>query len=255
MVLHTSLQNMVVKYIYFLVTKRSLSMQKKCIEDDYGVGVCEYTSGDVRTSRSVEEGVLRCIDVFKRINILINCAAGNFICDILNLSVKGFKTVLEIDTVGTFIASKHVYTHALQHTGGGVIINISMTLHYTGTHSQIHAGAAKAAIDAMTKHMAVEFGHTHVNVNSIAPGPILNTQGIHKLTLTNNQEGPNELLDALKESIPLKRLGTVDDLANTALFLSTKEANYITGSIIVVDGGHWLNGTSSFLNPLKKSSL
>jgi peroxisomal 2,4-dienoyl-CoA reductase len=104
------------------------------------------------------------------INILVNGAAGNFLCPFEQLSKNAFTTVLMIDTVGTFLLSKFVNQYCFG--SGGVIINISASLHYNGTALQSHAGAAKAGVDALTKHMAVELGPKGVRVVGISPGPI-----------------------------------------------------------------------------------
>ena len=99
---------------------------------------------------------------------MINGAAGNFLCPFESLTPNGFRTVLMIDTVGTFLLSKFVNQYSFGK--GGVIINISANLHYNGTLLQTHAGTAKAGVDALTKHMAVELGPKGVRVVGICPG-------------------------------------------------------------------------------------
>jgi peroxisomal 2,4-dienoyl-CoA reductase len=88
---------------------------------------------------------------------------------------------MEIDTFGTFIASKFVYSLAMKDKGG-VIINITAGLHYNGTVLQLHSGTAKAGVDALTKHLAVELGPKKVRVNGICPGPISDTEGFSRLS-------------------------------------------------------------------------
>ena len=141
---------------------------------------------------------------------------------------------MEIDTLGTYHVCRAAFDRALR-DNGGYIINLTATLHYTGVPLQIHAGAAKAAIDAMTKHLAMEWGCLDIKVNSIAPGPIDETEGITRLV-------PQHLRDTLTASIPAGRFGTVRDIADCALFLVSGAADYITGSVIVVDGGAWMAG-------------
>ena len=106
------------------------------------------------------------------IDILINGAAGNFLAPFENLTPNGFKTVLMIDTFGTFLLSKFVNQYAFSEQKKGVIINISASLHYNGSAWQAHAGTAKAGVDALTKHLAVELGPKGVRVTGICPGPI-----------------------------------------------------------------------------------
>lgn len=107
------------------------------------------------------------------IDILVNGAAGNFLCPFEKLSPNAFRNVLMIDTVGTFLLSKFTVQYAMKK--GGVIINITANLHHNGTILQSHAGTAKAGVDALTKHMAVELGPRNIRVVGVSPGPIENT--------------------------------------------------------------------------------
>lgn len=125
-------------------------------------------------------------------------------------------------------------------THRGTIINISMTLHYTGTLMQTHAGAAKAAVDAMTQHLAVEWGPEGIRVIGVAPGPIEGTVGISKLSSLDKSSSGNNFGDI----VPLQRLGTTEDVSNVCLFLCLPESSYITGTTIIVDGGQWLTSSN-----------
>lgn len=154
-------------------------------------GRCLALGVDVRHPKEIETGVNKMMNEWKKIDILVNCAAGNFLAPIESLSYNAFKTVMDIDTMGTFNTSKAVYDHYFKANGGN-IINISATLHYKGRVMQCHAGSAKAAIDAMTKHMAVEWGEKGIRVNGIAPGPIGGTVGMEKLG------GKTELAEKMK---------------------------------------------------------
>jgi 2,4-dienoyl-CoA reductase [(3E)-enoyl-CoA-producing], peroxisomal len=117
---------------------------------------------------------------FGRIDVLLNGAAGNFLAEAENLSLNAFKTVIEIDTIGTFLMSKWVYIKWMKKNGGR-IINISASLHYLGTLLNSHAAAAKAGVDAITKSLALEWGPKGVRVNGVAPGAIEGTEGIDRL--------------------------------------------------------------------------
>ncbi len=189
---------------------------------------------DVREPTQIEAAFDQAMQTFGRVDILVNNAAGNFLAPAAALSYKGFATVHAIDTLGTYNVSKAAFTKALKDTGG-VIINISATLQYTGVPFQVHAGSAKAAIDAMTKHLAVEWGPAGIRVNAIAPGPIDDTEGMKRLA-------PPGFKEKLASKVPLKRLGTCEEIADAALFLASDAARYVTGAVLVVDGGAWLNG-------------
>ncbi|XP_069761451.1 peroxisomal 2,4-dienoyl-CoA reductase [(3E)-enoyl-CoA-producing] isoform X3 [Narcine bancroftii] len=141
---------------------------------------CLPASMDVRQPETIKAAVEKMLRVFGKVDILVNNAAGNFLCPASGLSFNAFKTVLEIDTIGTFNTSKLLYQKWFK-DHGGVIVNITATLSYRGQMLQVHAGSAKAAIDAMTKHLAVEWGPDNIRVNSLAPGPVSGTEGFRKL--------------------------------------------------------------------------
>ncbi|GKA53801.1 peroxisomal 2,4-dienoyl-CoA reductase-like protein [Tanacetum coccineum] len=119
---------------------------------------------------------------------------------------------------------------------GGLILNISATLHYTASWYQIHVSAAKAAVDAVTRNLALEWGTDYdIRVNGIAPGPINDTPGMRKL-------GPDEIkAQRTKELMPLFRLGEKSDIAFAALYLASNAGNYVNGTTLIVDGGLWLS--------------
>lgn len=188
-------------------------------------------AADVRDPAAVNDVVAAVIAEWGRLDILVNGAAGNFICLAENLSPNGFGTVVDIDLKGTFHVSRAALPHLKIH--GGSVLNISATLPYLGTIGQSHAAAAKAGIDSLTRVLACEWGPYGIRVNGIAPGPIDGTEGVRRLTNETSREG------ALKQC-PLGRLGTVDDIANAALYLCSEAASYVNGVTLVVDGGLWL---------------
>ncbi|MCB9570411.1 MAG: SDR family oxidoreductase, partial [Myxococcales bacterium] len=156
-------------------------------------------AADVRQPEAIAAAVAATLDRFGRLDTLVNGAAGNFLAPAAGLSSNGFRTVVDIDLCGTFNASKAAF-EALQAAGQGLILNISATLHYHGTPLQIHASAAKAGVDAVTRNLAVEWGPLGIRVNAIAPGPIGDTEGMKRLA-------PGELGQRLAAQIPLRRFG------------------------------------------------
>ena len=187
--------------------------------------------GDVRDPVTVDRTVDETIKTFGHLDILVNGAAGNFLCLAENLSANGFGTVIDIDLKGTFHMCRSAFSH-LKKTNG-VILNISATLHYVGTVAQLHVSAAKAGIDALTRSLAVEWGEHGIRVNGIAPGPIADTEGVRRLLV-----GPAK--EEAEKMTPLGRLGEVDDVSKAALYLCSDLASYVTGVTLVVDGGLWL---------------
>lgn len=194
---------------------------------------------DVRKPESITAAVDETLTEFGRIDILINNAAGNFLCPASSLSFNAFKTVLEIDTMGTFNTSKVLYEKWFKDHGGN-IVNISATLGYKGQALQVHAGSAKAANDAMTRHLAVEWGPSGVRVNTVAPGPISGTEGMRRLG------GKRAESDGAFQSIPLQRAGNKTEMAHCTLFLASRASSYVTGAIVVADGGAWLTSPNDF---------
>lgn len=200
---------------------------------------CEALTCDVRDPKAVEAALAATIAHFGRVDIVINGAAGNFLAPAAALSYNGFRTVLDIDAVGTFNVCRAAFDAWLR-DHGGIILNISATLHYGATPLQIHASAAKAAVDAITRTLAVEWAGLGIRVNGIAPGPIDDTEGMSRLA-------PGEMKERAIAGIPIKRFGTINEIANLALFLCTDAASLIHGSTIVADGGAWMGMTRNLL--------
>lgn len=189
---------------------------------------------DVRVTESVEAAVAATVEAFGGIDLLVNGAAGNFPAPIAGLSYKGFRTVVEIDLLGTFNVTKACQKPLMEagrKNGDASIVNISATLHYNGTPFQAHVNAAKSGIDALTMTVANEWGPANVRCNCVSPGPIADTEGMRRLTPTADLERQ------ASEAIPMKRFGTKREIADACLFLSSSAARYITGEILIVDGG------------------
>ncbi|XP_043945748.1 peroxisomal 2,4-dienoyl-CoA reductase [(3E)-enoyl-CoA-producing] isoform X2 [Protopterus annectens] len=203
---------------------------------------CVPLSLDVRHPQTISTAVEEALRQFGKVNILINNAAGNFLCPASALSFNAFKTVIDIDTLGTFNASKILYEKYFK-DHGGVIVNITATLSYRGQALQVHAGSAKAAIDAMTKHLAVEWGPHNIRVNSLAPGPISGTEGYRRLG------GLSAEAKKSFECIPLQRAGNKTEIAHSVLYLASPAASYVTGTTLVVDGGSWLT-SANHMSPM-----
>ena len=194
-------------------------------------------AADVRDPPRVEAVVNEAAKTLGRLDIVVNGAAGNFICAAEDLSPNGFGTVVDIDLKGTFNVSRAALPHLKAH--GGSILNISATLQYLATMGQVHASAAKAGVDTLTRTLAAEWGGYNIRVNGIAPGPTENTEGVRRLAT------PETLANVLKQC-PLGRMATIEDIANAALFLSSAAASFITGVTLVVDGGLWFTSDRLF---------
>jgi peroxisomal 2,4-dienoyl-CoA reductase len=213
--------------------EENLIAKKQFIEENGGE--CLAVTADVRDYAAVENAIAKTIENYGRIDIVVNGAAGNFLCAADQLSANGFGSVVDIDTKGTFNVCRAAFESLKQ--SKGKILNISATLHYLATPFQIHVSAAKAGVDAITRNLSVEWGRHGIRVNGIAPGPIEDTEGMKRLV-------PDEVKAKIVRKIPVGRFGKISDIENAALFLCSDAANYINGVTLVVDGGHWLLGTS-----------
>ncbi|KAJ6304373.1 hypothetical protein OIU77_018104 [Salix suchowensis] len=165
--------------------------------------------GDVRKREDAKRVIESTFEHFGKIDILVNGAAGNFLVSPEDLSPNGFRTVLDIDAVGTFTMC-HEALHYLKKgglgrssSGGGIILNISATLHYTAAWYQINVAAAKAAVDAIGRNLALEWGTDYdIRVNGIAPGPIGGTPGMSKLVPEEINSKADDS-DAARKFVPL----------------------------------------------------
>jgi 2,4-dienoyl-CoA reductase [(3E)-enoyl-CoA-producing], peroxisomal len=191
-------------------------------------------AADVRDYGQVERSVAAAVERFGGLDLVVNGAAGNFLCPAEQLSPNGFGTVVDIDLKGTFNVCRAAFEELKRRRGQ--ILNISATLHYLGTPYQLHVSAAKAGVDALTRNLAVEWGRHGIRVNAIAPGPIEDTEGMKRLV-------PEEVKERLRRNIPLGRFGRVRDIEQAAVFLCSDAASFINGAVIVIDGGHWLSSS------------
>ena len=201
---------------------------------------------DVREPERVQQMVAAVKEQHGRLDLLVNNAAGNFYAPSESLSANAWKSVIEIDLYGTFFCSQAVLP-VMREQGGGAIVNISMTLHYRGWPLMAHATAAKAGIDALTRTLALEWARDRVRVNAIAPGPIP-TEGVRKaFTPPPAADGVPDVfaiekaMDSYaKKAIPLQRWGAPADIGSMVAYLASPAGGWITGAIMVVDGGEWL---------------
>lgn len=194
-------------------------------------------AADVREMPALEAALARIKSELGPVDVLVCGAAGNFICPSEQLSANGFKTVIDIDLIGAFNASRAAFEQ-LKETRGSIIY-ISAGQAFMPYAFQLHVGAAKAGIDNMMKNLALEWGKYGIRCNSIAPGPIEGTEGMRRLS------SPAALAQ-LKAAIPLQRLGTVDDIGQVAVFLASPLASYVSGTVVVADGGQNLSGSALF---------
>ncbi len=193
-------------------------------------------SADVRDYESIENALSVTAAQWGEIDVLISGAAGNFLAPALGLSANAFKTVVDIDLLGTFNVLRAAYAYLKK--PGATVINITAPQSWLPTPFQIHACAAKAGVDQVTRTLAMEWGPAGVRVNAIAPGPIEGTEGMDRLS-----PGP-EAIEKLTKTIPLQRYGQKEEIAEAALWLCSDKAAYVNGVVLPVDGGWSLGGST-----------
>jgi NAD(P)-dependent dehydrogenase (short-subunit alcohol dehydrogenase family) len=202
-------------------------------------GEAAFHRGDVREYPAVERALREAVARFGPVDILVNGAAGNFPAPALGMSSNGFRAVVDIDLVGTFNGCRAGFEHLRQ--PGGVVVNVSAPQAYAPAVFQSHVCAAKAGVDMLTRVLALEWGGAGVRVNAITPGPIAGTEGMQRLA------GNAEDATRVARTVPLGRLGTVEDVAEAVLFLVSPAASFITGAVLVCDGGWAVGGLGNLV--------
>src|SRR5215210_3925049 len=189
-------------------------------------------AADVRDYTALAAAIATAREQLGKIHIVICGAAGNFPAPALGMSANGFKSVVDIDLLGTFNTCRAVFVHLRK--PGASIISISATQAFVPMPMQAHVCAAKAGVDMLTRTLALEWGREGVRVNSIAPGAVEDTEGMRRLAPTE------EAHDYLRRMIPLRRFAKKTEIADLALFLCSGGAQFITGTVMVCDGGQSL---------------
>ena len=218
-----------------------------------GAKVIGVGNVDVRDGNALKAAADRCAQELGGMDFAIAGAAGNFLAPMNQLSSNAFKTVMDIDTLGSYntakaclpylieSAKKHKNSGKAYPTGtGGRMIFISASFHYQGRALQAHVMAAKAAVDQISNSVAIEYGPYGITSNVITPGPIANTEGMERLSRSDAASA-----EASKKGIPLGRWGEVKEIADATVFLFSEGGSYINGAILVVDGGQWRTSGAS----------
>ena len=200
------------------------TLKKEIIE----LGVeCYPVQGDVSKAEDSERMTKEIIEHFEQIDVLVNNAGITKDNLILRMKEEEFTDVINVNLVGTFNITKNVIKYMTKKRYGK-IINLSSVVGISGNAGQSNYAASKAGIIGFTKSIAKELASRNITANAVAPGFI-------QTDMTNVLK--DEIKEAIEGTIPLKRLGTAEDVAKVVKFLASDESSYITGQVINVDGG------------------
>jgi peroxisomal 2,4-dienoyl-CoA reductase len=193
-------------------------------------------SCDVRDAAGVSDAVQALVDHYSRLDIVVNNAAGNFPAPISKISANGFKSVVDIDLLGTYHVSKAAFDAYLREHGGN-IVNITAPYELKGAALQSHVAAAKAGVDSLTRTCAVEWGRHGIRVNAIAPGAISNTEGVRRFAAADPGSSADAEAPKTRPRNPVGVEGHGNDIAYMLLYFCSPAARFVTGQVIAVDGG------------------
>ena len=183
--------------------------------------------GDVTDIDSTQQMVNDIIKEYGKIDVLVNNAGITKDTLLVRVKKEEFEDVIDVNLIGTFNITKNVIPYMIKQRKGR-IINISSVVGISGNAGQTNYSASKAGIIGFTKSLAKEVGSRNILVNAVAPG-FIETQMTDILK--------DEVKEEISKKIPLKRIGTVEDVANVVKFLTSEDSSYITGQVIQVDGG------------------
>lgn len=193
---------------------------------------CGIVQGDISLYETSKNLAKTCLDLFGHIDILVNNAGVNSRIPFLELSLEEWDRMMGINLNGTFYACKCVLPYMVSQKSG-VVINVSSTASKTAhANASICYGASKAAVNSMTQKLAYEMAPYHIRVNGVCPGPILTDM---------SSQWTEEYRERVTGKIPLGRLGTTEQVADTILFLASDMSGFITGETINVNGGSYMN--------------
>ena len=190
----------------------------------------EFLRADVRHDENVRDLVDRTVARFGRLDVAVNCAGTEGTPGPLtNQTAETYTATFDTNVLGTLLSMKHEMRVMLAQ-GSGSIVNVSSTAGHTGAAGASVYSASKHAVEGLTKSAALEAASSGVRVNTVAPGPI-------ETEMLNRFAGTDERKAALTATVPLKRVGRPEEIAQTIMFLASDKASFITGASYLVDGG------------------
>lgn len=190
---------------------------------------------DLQNVNDIKEKAEKAYIHWQGLDILINNAGIAVREPFIDISIENWDQIMEVNLRGSFILSQLITKRMIQDSINGCVVNVSSKNGLAGSSHLAHYNTSKAGINLLTQSLSVELAQYNIRVNAVAPGFI-------DTPLDNKLKKENESLN-LTEKTPMKRLGTVEEVANGVYFLSSDQASYITGTVLVIDGGHLANAS------------
>ena len=201
----------------------------RSLAEELGTADCAFCELDVTNEDSIREAVRFTVKTFGRLDVLVNVAGILNRQPMFEVSREAFRQSLEINVLGAFFMSREAAS-VMRGQGGGRIVNISSLNGTAAIENRSVYGATKAALDMITRSMALELGAEGITVNAVAPGVVDSRMARVRLS-------DPEIRAAFEHAIPLGRLVTPEDVRDSVLFLASPRAGCVTGEVLLVDGG------------------
>jgi peroxisomal trans-2-enoyl-CoA reductase len=195
---------------------------------------------DIRVPAQIETLAEQTVAQLGKIDIHVNNAGGQYPGPAEELSVEGWRSVIDLNLSGTFYCSQ-VIARQMMLTDGGAIVNIVANFGLRAAPGLAHSGAARAGVINLTRTLALEWAKYSIRVNAVAPGVVMTEGALSEMLISP------DAIENIERGIPLKRLGTPEDIAHLVTFLVSDAAAYITGETIAADGGNWHGHGLSFV--------
>jgi NAD(P)-dependent dehydrogenase (short-subunit alcohol dehydrogenase family) len=195
---------------------------------------------DIRIPAQVEALAEQTVAQLGKIDIHINNAGGQYPGPAEELSVEGWRSVIDLNLNATFYCSQAIARHMMR-MGGGTIVNIVASFGLRAAPGLAHSAAARAGVINLTRTLALEWAKYSIRINAVAPGVVMTEGALSEMLISP------DAIESIERAIPLKRLGTPEDIAHLVIFLVSDAAAYITGETIAADGGNWHGHGLSFV--------
>lgn len=212
-----------------VASRKEEKLQRVQAEIQEAGGRCDVIACDIRDEEQVKALVRRSAELGGHVDFVVNNGGGQFVSPIENISLNGWRAVVETNLTGTFLVSREAYLQCFESAGRGAIVNIVADM-WRGMPMMGHSGAARAGVVNMTQTMAIEWAKSAVRVNAVAPGIILSS-GFQQYP-----EAVRDYVRGIRQEVPAARFGTESEVSAAVAFLLSPAAAYITGATLRVDG-------------------